>query len=482
MAYILKLLDERSMAPRQGDGGVVLFLRMSETGYRGRALIVGPDGRPLREGVRVTSTCPVAATQDLYLACTSAGWPMESIGVAADSQFRTDEIMRGGQPIQAIDWSANHRSVIDILADSFGPSAQLQVQPQPQPQPQPQIERAPQAPRSGQRALPAPPESSTALVAPASRPSRRSLEGIGDDEQQVLLALSGAAKKIRAGEKVSDILPFLGEALSPFMDEAVDDLDGFDSEDDDDEDLDEDGEPAEDGGFNGDDVDHAAAPTEVRAMRVLMPGEVPPGLTPDQVAQFSAFSDPAAEQKMRRSFERANSATAHARAIAEANERARAAALASPAQAPSAEPVLTPARPALLAAVRQPRPASAPPPLPQPLQPPQPPQPAPEAPVEPQPADSLGQIWVVDPSAPALPPAPSGPPLRSARLAAPFGEPIQLYERLWYSVEQVAGAFDVTAATIRNKIKDGSIVGVIRTPVPGARGVPRLLIPVEAVG
>jgi hypothetical protein len=49
-------------------------------------------------------------------------------------------------------------------------------------------------------------------------------------------------------------------------------------------------------------------------------------------------------------------------------------------------------------------------------------------------------------------------------------------------VEQVAGAFGVTTATIRNKIKDRSISGVIRTPIPGARGVPRLLIPVEAVG
>ena len=260
------------------------------------------------------------------------------------------------------------------------------------------------------------------------------------------------------------------------MDEAVDDLDGFASGDDDDEDLDEDGEPDDDGGLNGEDVDQAAAPSEVRVMRVLMPGEVPPGLTPDQVAQFSAFSDPAAEQKMRRSFERANSATAHARAISEANERARAAASASPAQASPAEPVLTPARPALLAAAHPSRLASAPQP------PPQSAQPAPETPVEPQSADGLGQIWVVDPSAPVLPPVPSGSPHLSAKPAVPFGEPIQLYERLWYSVDQVAGAFGVTAATIRNKIKDASIAGVIRTPVPGARGVPRLLLPVESVG
>ena len=103
-------------------------------------------------------------------------------------------------------------------------------------------------------------------------------------------------------------------------------------------------------------------------------------------------------------------------------------------------------------------------------------------PAAPPTVDAPEQILAVDPTSPILPPVPSGRPFAPATLAAPFGEPLQIYDRRWYSVEQVAGAFGVTTATIRNKIKDRSISGVIRTPIPGARGVPRLLIPVEAVG
>ena len=494
MAYILKLLDERSMAPRQGDGGVVLFLRLSETGYRGRALIVDPSGRPLREGARITSTCPVAATQDLYLVCTSAGWPMESIGVAADSQYRTDEIMRGGQPIQPIDWSANHRSVVDVLAESFGSSAsQLQLQPQPQqsraqPQPQPQEPRRSQ-PRPNFFNDTATTEIYTALAVPAPRLSRRGLEGLGDDEQGMLMALSSAAKKIRAGESVSEVLPFLGEALSPFMeDELSQDLDTLDTDDDDDdEDDDDDGdgedEDEDDADLDDDVSDEGAIkppePEQVRLMRALMPGEIPPDLNSDEIAQFSAFSDPAAEQKMRRSFERAANASAHARAIAEANERARAAAPPSSLRTTSAQPLLVPVRPALLAAARPP--GGSPVPQQAPVATPAPPAAPAAPPAAPPTVDAPEQILAVDPTSPILPPVPSGRPFAPATLAAPFGEPLQIYDRRWYSVEQVASAFGVTAVTVRNRIKDRSIQGVIRTSVPGARGVPRLLIPVEAV-
>jgi hypothetical protein len=261
------------------------------------------------------------------------------------------------------------------------------------------------------------------------------------------------------------------------MEDVVDDLDIFGPDDDDDDESDEDDLAGDESIGDDEGPADAAAPGQVRMMRALMPGEIPPGLTSDQIAQFSAFSDPAAEQKMRRSFERASSAAAHARAIGEANERARAAAQASPAQAPSAEPVLTPARPALLAAARPPRPAPVPQPAPQPA-----PQPPPAGPAELPVEETPGQILVVDSTDPVIPPVPSGPPLLSTKLAVPFGDPIRIYDRLWYSVDQVAGAFGVTTATIRNKIKDRSISGVIRTSIPGARGVPRLLIPVEAVG
>lgn len=474
MAYVLKLLDERSMVPRPGDAGVVLFLRLSETGYRGRALIVGPGGRPLREGARVISTCPVAATQDLYLVCTSAGWPMESIGVAADSQFRTDEIMRGGQQIQAIDWSADHRSVVDILADSFGPySRKIEGQPQQPAQPAQPPERPQPSPRVAQRALPAPAEknSSTAM---APRSQRRNIDELGDDEQHALLVLSGAAKKLRAGEKASDIIPLLDDALS-FLRQPDDD-ENFDGDEDEyeDEDEDEDDELIEDEDSDHVEIDSNDASADLakhpdvglRPMRALMPGEVPPGLNAEQVAQFSALSDPAAEQKMRRSFERATSASAHARSIAEANERAR-----SQAQASLPEPlsvpvqqIQAPAHPVeshlASAALASPAPPSS------------------EAL---QTANFADLITSVDPASPVLPDVPSGPPFVPVKMSAPFGEPTHIYDRRWYSIEQVAMAFGVTVSTVRNRIRDGLISGVIRTPIPGARGVPRLLIPVESV-
>jgi hypothetical protein len=291
----------------------------------------------------------------------------------------------------------------------------------------------------------------------------------------MLMALSSAAKKIRAGESVSEVLPFLGEALSPFMEEELEqDLGVYNEDDDDDEDEDDEGDDLED----DESAMGSPEPERVRPMRALMPGEIPPGLTPDQIAQFSAFSDPAAEDKMRRSYERSSRATAHARAIAEANERARAAAPPSSSQVHSATPVLIPARPGVLVAPRPPG-APAVQPVPAPLEPPEP-SAVLAAPVPPEAVSS--QIWNIDPALPVLPPIPSGSPFAPQVPAASFGDPTKIYGRSWYSVEQVAGVLSVTTATVRNRIKDGLILGVIRTAIPGARGVPRLLIPVEAIG
>ncbi len=484
MAYTIKLLDESSLAPRPGDAGVLLFLRMSDTGYRGRGIVVDASGRPLREGVRVIGTCPVAATQDLYLACTSSGWRVESVGVAADSEFRTDQIMRGGQPVQAMDWSSDHRSVLDILAASFGPPAS-----KPAPAPEPPRQAA------AQRALPAPPRALPPPPAPErqpdARPPSRRLEGLGDDEQTLMMALAAAARRVKSGDSAADVISSLGEALSPLVEQEVEELSDSDDDDDDldedveddldgediDEDVEEDEEDEVDPDSTSDAVASSAqapqAPVQdvpVRPMRVLMPGEVPPGLTPEQLAQFSGYSDPAAEDKMRRSMERAARASAHARTIAEINARRSSdpAPSAGAAQAPPSAPPARPAQP-------QPRPQPRPQPQPQP-QPQLQPQPQPQPQIE---ASAVVDpvVPVVDPLNPVLPPPPAEASIRLS--SSVLDAPMVLFGRSWFTVEQIASAMGVTTATVRNKIK--SLDCVIRARIAGARGVPRLLIPVEAV-
>jgi hypothetical protein len=296
------------------------------------------------------------------------------------------------------------------------------------------------------------------------------------------------------------VISSLGEALSPLVEQEVEELSDSDDDDDDldedveddldGEDLDEDVEEDEvDPDSTGDAVASSAqapqAPVQdvpVRPMRVLMPGEIPPGLNPEQLAQFSGYSDPAAEDKMRRSMERAARASAHARTIAEMNAR-RSSDPAPSAGAVQAPPSALPARPAQ--PQPQPQPQLQPQPRPQPQPQPQPqPRPQPRSQPQPQPQPQLEASAVVDPVVPVVDPLnpvlPPPPAEASIRLSSSvLDAPMVLFGRSWFTVEQIASAMGVTTATVRNKIK--SLDCVIRARIAGARGVPRLLIPVEAV-
>jgi hypothetical protein len=86
-------------------------------------------------------------------------------------------------------------------------------------------------------------------------------------------------------------------------------------------------------------------------------------------------------------------------------------------------------------------------------------------------------VPVVDPLNPVLPPPPAEASIRLS--SSVLDAPMVLFGRSWFTVEQIASAMGVTTATVRNKIK--SLDCVIRARIAGARGVPRLLIPVEAV-
>jgi hypothetical protein len=553
LADSVKRLDEASLAPQRGDGGVLLFLRSSETGYRGRAIVVAPDGRPLREGVRVSSTCPVAATQDLYLSCTSAGWEMGAIAVAPDSEFRLDEIMKGGQPIQPMNWGADHRNVLDIISNSFGVPQRLLPPPtteappvesprarpaqrapeRPAPAPRaperpaaqraperpPVAQRAPERPPAAQRAperlpaaqrLPAPQEparerrSSSAREGQEARPQPpqgRPLKPELDEEAQAaMLTLAAAARELKRGVPASEVMSSLADTLAdrliqddevfledpedPEDDEGADgddeddedlddegtdedgdlygddedadedlDEDDEDVEDEDlDEDLDEDGEDTEDEDLNDDDVEDDLGSAPVTAFRPLQIGEIPPGLKADEVAQFMAYSDPAAEDKMRRTQERASAAIQRARMIGALQEQERQRALAAQAEV-QPEPPPQPAR-----APKAPR--------------------APRAPQVSEPEQTPPADTRVEPI--ATEGLLAGLQLIELDAQAQLPEPVRFKGQAWYTLEQVAGAAGVSVATARNRVRAANI-STMRASIQKGPGAPKILIPAEAV-
>ena len=558
MAYTVKLLDEASLAPRPGDGGVLLFLRSSETGYRGRALVVAPDGRPLREGVRVSSTCPVAATQDLYLSCTSAGWEMGAIGVAPDSEFRLDEIMRGGQPIQPMNWQGDHRNVLDIISNSFGAPQRLLPPPPPEappaapaesrprsrqrvPERPPAAQRAPERPPAAQRAPERPPAAQrpperlsppqelprerrpsparegreVRAQAPQERPPRPELD---EEAQATMLTLAAAARDLKRGVPASAVVSSLVDALADHLiedDEALffhedaedgddggdgdgdddgddgddggdgDDGEDLDDEDDgdlygDDEDVDEDvdedldGEDDED--LDGDDEDldedldegegegedegegeedEDAVPAPVTVLRPLQVGEIPVGLKADEVAQLMAYTDPAAEDKMRRTQERASAAIQRARMIGSMQEQERQRQQALADLAAQAEAQLPP------------HPDQAPK--------------APRARRAPEPQQAVPVVAAEVDAEPSAPEAASAEP-RYLELGAEvqLPQPVSFKGQAWYTLEQVAVAAGVSVATARNRVKAANIF-TMRASVQKGPGAPKILIPAEAV-
>jgi excisionase family DNA binding protein len=258
-------------------------------------------------------TCPVATAQAMFLWLTSAGWPAQSIQSAPNSELKADQILYGPQQIQNINWNNDHISIFNIMLPGLAPAPQVsqrqlalpqqpQMQPQqPQMQPQqPQMQpQQPQQPQMQPQMQPQQPQQQQGLrLVHSSTPEPAPL---ADDEKHLARLLAGAAKKLRSGSSAADIAEALSYHLMEF-DDGVDDSDAIMGQH-----------------LNA----QAQAPANNPQYRSIQPGEVPQGLTPEQVAQFSALSDPAAEEKMRRTMERSQAAILRARAHAAQMEAAR---------------------------------------------------------------------------------------------------------------------------------------------------------------
>ena len=300
MAYLISMIDG-DLAPRQGETGVVTFLRQSETGFRAQATAVGQRG-PTRKLGAWMGSCPVAVSQALFQWLSSAGWPGQVIQTAPNSPYRPDQIIYGPQPLQEMNWSADHSQTLALMLSGLqqAPQPQQQApQPQTQQQPQQQPQTQQQAPQTQQqmRITPVKVPASQALRPPAPQapaPQSQSLRlahpsELGEDEQHLVRLLSGAAKKLRTGSSAADIAEVLADHLAD-----------FDLDDDDD----------------GDVAPQAPQQPPQPQYRPLQPGEIPPGVTPEQAAQLHAYSDPAAEEKMRRTLARSQQAIERARAHA----------------------------------------------------------------------------------------------------------------------------------------------------------------------
>lgn len=289
MAHILTLIDG-NISPRPGEAGVVLFLRSSESGYRGQASAIAPGGQVTRRLGSWVGTCPVAVSQAMYQWVTSAGWHQQQISPAPTSQYRPDQILSGPQEIQPVDWSSDIRSVFDIMLASFGPAPQPAAQP-----------KAPEPPASP----PAQPSASVPLrgEAPSSR------------EKELAQLLGSAVRMLRKGSGADSVYQALADGLVAFASDG-DDLDeDLDDELDDELDLDEVDNEADD---DGDGLGASEPPHRVEQVRLrpLMPGEIPPGFTREQQAQLMAMGDDRAREKMLRTMQRSEQAILRARQVA----------------------------------------------------------------------------------------------------------------------------------------------------------------------
>ena len=320
MAHILTLLDG-NVSPRPGEAGVVLFLRSSESGYRGQASAVAPGGQVTRRLGSWVGTCPVAVSQAMYQWVTSAGWHQRQISVALNSQYRPDQILSGPQEIQPLDWNMDHIGVFDLMLASFGA----------RPQPRPPVAQ--------------PEPASTPKAAPRDRLAPTA--GQSSREAEIARILGAGVKMLRAGSDADTVYQTLADGLASYAsadDDSDDDL-GDDLGDDLDDDLDED--------LEGEDLHEPEAVVPQR-LRPLMPGEVPPGLTPEQQLQLAALGDDRAREKMVRTMQRSEQAIQRARQVAalreQHQEQAEGKVVPSqegpvPAKRKSVKPALSPAEP-----------------------------------------------------------------------------------------------------------------------------------------
>ena len=386
MAYILKMM-ESNLSPQRGEQAVLLFVRQSSTGYRGSANTVLADGRPSRLLARWVSSCPVALVQDMFQWMTSSGWPQQNIGVSPDSQFVPAEILSGPQPIQGIDWGADHFSVVNLMLSSLAPApsaggaaAAPQSAPQPTPQPAQGAARSPASAAPQQAPARAPADPPKPIKQPRLTPQGQKLAGFfvnairslqqGDDPEEIMKELREFAgpdddegEGVEPEEDVED-----GVADEDGLDggddegEADSDEDELDEDELDEDELDEDeldedeldeeeldgvladdpdlDEPAPDAPAAGRDSDGATPmPTRLRPLR---PGEIPPGITAEGLMTLNALSDPRAEEKMQRTIKRGVEAAERARRHSEAVralEASTAQSVAPPVTQPAAPPV-----------------------------------------------------------------------------------------------------------------------------------------------
>ena len=319
MAHILTLIDG-DLAPRQGETGVMMFLRSSDSGYRGQATAIAQDGRPMRKLGAWASTCPVAVSQAMYQWVTSGGWPQQAIFVAPNSEFRPNQILMGGQPLQALDWQAEHAGIFDIMLAAFGPRAPRQIEATPS---------SPSAPPS-EPSPPAQPEAPQPEAAPAQR------SVLGDEERELGRLLARSVKMLRSGMGAEQVYSSLTDSLAELV---VDDLD---------DDLDDEHQLVH---FMP--TGHSSRVAQINRegnLRPLSQGEVPPGLTQEQQAQFHAMVDPRAEEKLQRTLVRQHEAIMRARSVAASQQAAPLPAPApqqvAQAPAPQAAPAPTSSSPA----------------------------------------------------------------------------------------------------------------------------------------
>ena len=289
MAHILTLIDG-NISPRPGEAGVVLFLRSSESGYRGQASAIAPGGQVTRRLGSWVGTCPVAVSQAMYQWVTSAGWHQQQISPAPTSQYRPDQILSGPQEIQPVDWSSDIRPVFDLMLASFGPAPQPAAQP-----------KSPEPP-----------------VSPSAQPSAPvplRQEASSSREKELAQLLGSAVKMLRKGSGADSVYQALADGLVAFASDG-DDLDeDLDDELDDELDLDEVDDEADD---DGDGLGASELPHRVEQVRLrpLMPGELHPGFTREQQVQLMAMGDDRAREKMLRTMQRSEQAILRARQVA----------------------------------------------------------------------------------------------------------------------------------------------------------------------
>ena len=285
-----------------------------------------------RELGRWVSDCSLTVTQSALLWLSMNPWQVEPAQGSMDYMRVMDEVTQHAENPEG----AAPRDLVIALSLNFPGSPEVQAPPPgltgptgvrllggpaPVGSRNPMVRQAqPQAPQFSEPHRGALPQTQIPAEPVRQQPAPSRAHGLDGDELDLAKFLARAIRALKRGAEADEIMDAMASLVEPDEDEDMyEEGDGSEVfEDEGQDDVYEDEEQEEGPGVF---LDGSQEP----AYRPLLPGEVPPGAGPEEVAALEGYAsgDGRLREKMERTQSRANDQILHARRVAAANDQAR---------------------------------------------------------------------------------------------------------------------------------------------------------------